>query len=99
MLQSGPMTAFALDVLGGFRARLDTRPLAFSKKSQALLAYLALSPGRHVVVVFGRSGSAANSVSFAAKRTRRPQVTVTSTGSSSEFGWLPTKMTGPAFGT
>ena len=40
------MTPFTLDLLGGFRASLGPRTLAFSKKAQALLAYLALSPGR-----------------------------------------------------
>ena len=37
------MTPFTLDLIGGFRASLGPRTLAFSKKAQALLAYLALS--------------------------------------------------------
>ena len=40
-----------------------------------------------------------NSVSFAAKRTRRPQVVMIRIGSISELGWLPAKITGPRAGT
>ena len=40
------MAALSLCLFGGFRARLDDRPLTLSKKAQALLAYLALSPDR-----------------------------------------------------
>ena len=39
------MPALTLSLLGGFRARLDERSLTLSKKAQALLAHLALSPG------------------------------------------------------
>lgn len=38
-------------------------------------------------------------MSLAAKRTRRPQLVVMRTGSMSEFGWLPQKMTAPSRGT
>ena len=40
------MPALTLSLLGGFRARLDDRSLTLSKKAQALLAHLALSPGQ-----------------------------------------------------
>ena len=40
------MPALTLSLLGGFRARLDDRWLTLSKKAQALLAHLALSPGQ-----------------------------------------------------
>ena len=40
------MPVLTLSLLGGFRARLDDRSLTLSKKAQALLAHLALSPGQ-----------------------------------------------------
>jgi DNA-binding SARP family transcriptional activator len=40
------MPALTLSLLGGFRACLDARSLTLSKKAQALLAHLALSPGQ-----------------------------------------------------
>jgi len=40
------MPVLTLSLLGGFQARLDDRSLTLSKKAQALLAHLALSPGQ-----------------------------------------------------
>src|SRR5262245_17142094 len=39
------MALLTLSVLGGFDARLGDRPLALSRKAQALLAYVAMPPG------------------------------------------------------
>ena len=39
------MPILTLSLLGGFRAHLDDRPLSLSKKAQALLAHVSLSPG------------------------------------------------------
>jgi len=47
----------------------------------------------------GRSSGDENRPSRAANRTRRRQVVEITTGSTSEFGWFPTKITGPTRGT
>jgi DNA-binding SARP family transcriptional activator len=39
------LIVLSLSLIGGFRAHLGPRPLALSRKAQALLAYLALAPG------------------------------------------------------
>jgi DNA-binding SARP family transcriptional activator len=39
------MIVLSLSLIGGFRAHLGPRPLALSRKAQALLAYLSLAPG------------------------------------------------------
>ena len=41
-----PMKRLTLAVLGGFQATVGSRPVTLPRKTQALLAYLALRPGR-----------------------------------------------------